>query len=225
MAKRKAAGITVHEVGTVKLGALVSDGGNPRRINEAERLALEQSLTEFGLVQPFVARAEDKRVIGGHQRAAALLAVLVAGGLSEDEARKQQVPVVLVPDLSESRCRALNLALNKIGGEWDYDKLSDYLAGLEEVDIPFTGFSTEEFASLIEFATPDLGGVGLGTQEAPLDVDAYLEGMKLTFTLTVANAEDAAFCRKVLEKYGMSGPQNAGKAFVAALTVADSSGP
>ena len=61
------------------------DPANPRRISDEELESLTRSIREFGLVDPIIARQEDKTVIGGHQR---LLAARRLG--------LTQVPVVLV---------------------------------------------------------------------------------------------------------------------------------
>ena len=52
----------------VASGDLKPDPTNPRRIPEAELDALARSVEDFGPVDPIIARAEDKTVIGGHQR-------------------------------------------------------------------------------------------------------------------------------------------------------------
>ena len=52
----------------VPIDDLRPDPANPRRISEAELEALTRSIREWGFVQPVLARAEDRTVIGGHQR-------------------------------------------------------------------------------------------------------------------------------------------------------------
>ena len=44
------------------------DPANPRRISDQELETLTRSIREFGLIDPIIARREDKMVIGGHQR-------------------------------------------------------------------------------------------------------------------------------------------------------------
>ena len=78
------------------------DPGNPRRIEEAELAALTRSIETFGVVDPMLARRGDRRVIAGRRC-----------GLPT-------VPVILL-DLSAEDARLLNVALNRIGGEWDAD--------------------------------------------------------------------------------------------------------
>ena len=111
------------EITHLPIGDLRPDPANPRRISDEELESLTRSIREFGLIDPIIARKDDKVVIGGHQR-------LVA-------ARKlglKQVPVLLV-DLSEEQAKLLNLALNRISGTWDQEllaRLMDENAKLKE---------------------------------------------------------------------------------------------
>ncbi len=96
----------------IAIDDLIPDPANPRRISDEELESLTRSIREFGLVDPIIARAEDKTVIGGHQR---LLAARRLG--------MKTVPVVLT-DLSQEQARLLNLALNKVSGTWDQELLA-----------------------------------------------------------------------------------------------------
>ena len=105
--------------------------GNPRRISDEELVALTRSIREFGLVDPIIARREDRIVVGGYQR---LIAARRLG--------MKTVPVVYV-DLSVEQARLLNLALNKISGSWDNELLARLLADLNnvpDVDLSLSGF-------------------------------------------------------------------------------------
>ena len=84
---------------------------NPRKIDPEQLNDLVRSLKQFGFVDPLVVRSEDNMIIGGHQRyeAAKLL-------------KYKTVPVVQL-DISENDAKVLNVALNKISGEWEEDKL------------------------------------------------------------------------------------------------------
>jgi len=79
-------------------------------------------------------------VIGGHQR----LKVLKDLGHA-------QIDVVLL-DIPKTQEKALNVALNKITGEWDMQQLSIVLSELkeEDFDISITGFSEEELKGIDE---------------------------------------------------------------------------
>src|SRR5262245_34408684 len=90
----------------VSIDELRPDPANPRRISSVELEALTRSLREYGFVQPVLARRETMTVIGGHQR---LLAARRLG--------MKEVPVIWL-DIGQERARALNIALNKISGDF-----------------------------------------------------------------------------------------------------------
>jgi len=118
---------------------------NPRRIEESEFEALRRSLREFGIVEPVIVNRATERVVGGHQRAKAAEAESI-----------EDLPVIFV-ELDERREKALNLALNKISGEWDEPLLRTILselAGADEIDL--TGFGQEEVERLLGEFDADL---------------------------------------------------------------------
>ena len=113
---------------------------NPRKIDADTMLKLAQSINEFGFVQPILAN-KNGRIIGGHQR-------YEAAGFLEME----YVPVTYI-DLPEEKEKLLNIALNKISGDWDHFKLKDLLQELDngENDILLTGFNEQELESMMTF--------------------------------------------------------------------------
>ena len=136
-AKRRPTGLRIEQVA---VGDLQPDPANPRRISDTELEALTRSIQQFGFVDPVIARREDKRVIGGHQRLVAARRL----GL-------KTVPVVFL-DLTEEQARLLNLTLNRISGDWDQELLARLLADLEatpDVDVTVTGFSDDEITRLL----------------------------------------------------------------------------
>jgi DNA modification methylase len=119
--------------------------GNPRIISDEQYRALAESVHKYGVVDPLIVTPEY-RIIGGHQR----LKVLKDLGV-------KTVPVVKL-QLSRRDFKILNLALNKISGEWDREKLApllEELAPLPELDL--TGFSQQEANLIIEhFPTEEI---------------------------------------------------------------------
>ena len=102
--------------------------------------ALCRSIETFGLVDPILARRHDRRVIAGHQR---LIAARRCGLAT--------VPTILI-DLSEADARLLNIALNRIGGEWDADLLARLLIDLQETtarDLTLSGFAEADLQDLL----------------------------------------------------------------------------
>ena len=115
---------------------------NPRKNlqpEDEEWKKIQRSNEEFGYVDPIIVN-KDMTVIGGHQR----LKVLKTLGYTEIECN--------VVELDKVKEKALNVALNKISGEWDYDKLEDLLLELKEADIDLllTGFDDEEIEKLLK---------------------------------------------------------------------------
>jgi len=101
---------------------------------------LVRSIEEFGLVEPLVVRKRDRTIVGGHQRWEAAKRL----GL-------EMVPVVYV-DISEAEAKALNLALNKMQGEWDLPKLGELLEELRDLpglDETLSGFDEHEMEELL----------------------------------------------------------------------------
>jgi len=134
------------EPNTVAIDALRFDPLNPRTISDLELAHLSHSLAEFGFVQPVVARRSDNLVIGGHQR------IEAARRLGWTE-----VPV-LWWEGNDRAARALNLALNKIQGDWDNARLADVLAELasvESLNEALLGFDTT-LTSLAGFDTSEV---------------------------------------------------------------------
>jgi DNA modification methylase len=134
---------------------------NPRkdlRPGDPEYERLARSMDEFGFVEPLVWNRRTGTLVAGHQR----LKVLLARGAKQVECS--------VVDLSPEREKALNVALNKIRGEWDEGKLAAVLAELTRMpdfDVSLTGFELPEVSQLLDrFSTP-------GDDE--FDLDAALE--------------------------------------------------
>ena len=130
------------EIRKVKLSELKDSKYNPRKISKEELQRLEDSMDKFGYVEPIVWNEKTGNIVGGHQR----LKILSKKLTSEDTIE------VVVVNLDEYQEKALNLALNKITGEWDEDKLSELLALIKQQDedlLKFTGFSEQEYSKLI----------------------------------------------------------------------------
>tara|TARA_R110002051_G_scaffold284383_3_gene346526 strand:- start:624 stop:1781 length:1158 start_codon:yes stop_codon:yes gene_type:complete len=119
---------------------LKSAAYNPRQITREELNKLIKSIKQFGFVDPALVRKHDNMIVGGHQRVKAALEL----GLKE-------IPVVYL-DITENDAKLLNVALNKISGEWEEDKLTQLLAELkffDDVDELLTGFDEDELDELL----------------------------------------------------------------------------
>lgn len=116
---------------------------NPRTIKKETLDRLIAGIREFGLVDPLIVNA-DYTLIGGHQRLKALSAL-----------GWQEVPCVML-DIEKDREKALNIALNKISGQFDDAKLTDLLQQIEVAgyDLQYTGLLDAEIDSLLSPADP-----------------------------------------------------------------------
>ena len=74
--------------------------------------------------------------------------------------------------------KALNVALNKISGEWDNDKLALLIADLQgaDFDVSLTGFEPAELDDLFKDSTKD------NIKEDDFDVAAELQKPTITKT-------------------------------------------
>lgn len=113
---------------------------NPRielQTDDEEYQSLKRSIEEFGLVDPIIYNEQTGNVVGGHQR----LKVAKDLGYTEFD--------VSVVSMSEEKEKALNIALNKISGNWDDEKLKELLSELDSNELMLTGFNEDEIDSLM----------------------------------------------------------------------------
>lgn len=140
---------------------------NPRKDlkpGDKEYEKLKRSIDEFGYVDPLIWNKRTSRLVGGHQR----LKVLKDMGIDEVD--------VVVVDMDEEKEKALNVALNKISGDWDKDKLMLLITDLqgEDFDVSLTGFDPEELDDLFKDDMKD------GVKDDNFDVDKELKKPTMT---------------------------------------------
>jgi len=117
---------------------------NPRvdlKPGDPEYEKLKKSIATFGYVEPLVWNKRTGTLISGHQR----LKVLIEEGFTEVE--------VSVVDLPLDKEKTLNIALNKIRGSWDEEKLVFLLEELKEMpnlNLDITGFDLPEVSELLD---------------------------------------------------------------------------
>lgn len=144
---------------------------NPRvdlQPEDEEYQAIERSLKRHGLVQPVVWNCRTNTVVSGHQR----LTVL--------EAQDETEVTVSVVDLDDIQEKELNVALNKITGEWDDDKLSVILNELGE-EAADTGFTLPEIDVLRDELKSYFDDVTAPDEEEPTEEPEESFLLSLTF--------------------------------------------
>ena len=113
---------------------------NPRKDlkpGDKEFEKIKNSINEFGYCDPIILNA-DLTIVGGHQRAKVL-----------KELGYTEIDCVII-DIDKTKEKALNVALNKISGEWDFESLAKLLDDLktEDYDIELSGFDMKEAEKL-----------------------------------------------------------------------------
>jgi DNA modification methylase len=114
---------------------------NSRTITQDVKEKLKKSIQEYGVYSPLIVNKRTFNTVGGNQRLMALR-----------ELGHETVYVVWV-DLSLEKEKILNIQLNKISGEWDFEKLSqllDELSKLPDFDIELTGFNLPEISQIFD---------------------------------------------------------------------------
>ena len=143
---------------TINFEEIIPAEYNPRLISDTEYSQLGNSIKEFGLVDPIIINLKNNKIIGGHQRFKVL---------TEEYTLNPQeyatLPLLRLGDIgwiftnkdlelnTKEEEKALNIALNKISGEWDYPKLNlviDDLLDDHTFDIDLTGFDMLDMKDL-----------------------------------------------------------------------------
>ena len=129
------------DIRSLPIGKLRPAAYNPRvdlTPEHEEYQKIKRSIEEFGYVEPVIVN-KDFTVIGGHQRVKVL----------KDLGHKEIQCVVV--DIDKTKEKALNIALNKISGDWDRELLKDLLLELDSgvIDVTITGFDMSEIEDLM----------------------------------------------------------------------------
>lgn len=152
----------------INIQTIAIDKLNPAKYNprvdlqpgDPEYEKLKRSIKEFGYVEPIIWNKRTGNVVGGHQR----LKILKSEGHKEVK--------VSVVDLDDNKEKALNIALNKISGDWDEEKLNRIFIELQDdldIDMELTGFDIEEIDDILaNFDTSEV-------EEDDFDIEEELE--------------------------------------------------
>lgn len=131
---------------TFPVADLIPYARNSRTHNEEQIAQIMASIKEFGFTNPILVGG-DNVIIAGHGR---LLAAQRLG--------LKEVPVIRLPDLTETQRKALVIADNKIAlnAGWDEEMLALEMKELEESDfnLDILGFSEDELKELENFGEP-----------------------------------------------------------------------
>lgn len=180
------------EIRKIQIDDIRESEFNPRvrlEKDSTEYQQIEASIQEFGFIEPLVVNEHNMRLVGGHQR----LQVLRDTGIAE-------VECVMINEPDEDREKVLCLALNKIKGDWDMEKLA-VLLGDDDISVFPTGFLAGEvdLDKYLEDAPEDpLGGDDNSDAEAESEAEEDLRDVS-----TVIKIGSYSFTVKAPEYYAL----------------------
>lgn len=132
------------ETCTISIGQLEAFPENPREMVPEEFENLKRSLKQYGYVDMLIID-DQNRVVGGNQRFQALLDLMETHEIDIDP----NIKVVRLSGYTEEELIGLNIALNKISGEWNYQLLRKQLLESQS-QWQFTGFNEDELQLLTQ---------------------------------------------------------------------------
>lgn len=105
----------IWQIKQVKLGDLIPNAKNPRKISQEKLAALQDKIERLGFHNP-IKTDENMQVLGGNQRLKALLKI----------AGKDLIVPIMVPNrpLTEEEKQEVIITDNIADGQWDWEKLS-----------------------------------------------------------------------------------------------------
>lgn len=150
-----------------KLADIVPYANNTKKHDETQIKNVAESIKKYGWVQPLVID-DDGTIVIGHCRA-----------LAAEKLGMEEVPCVVVSDLTEEEINALRIVDNKTNeSPWDFDLLS---AELPEIDL-------SDFEFDFEFGGEDYSPDDFGEEFSLADGDKP-EICQMTFTLHARQKE------------------------------------
>ena len=153
---------------------------NPRQITKKQVKDLKESIEKFGFVDPIIVNKNKNTytIIGGHQR----YMILNEAAKRVDWEDEPKMPCVIL-EISKEEERELNIRLNKSGGDWDFDLLSNF----EIEELKEWGFKEIE----------------LGLNIDKIDIEQEIKNDNYIITITENDINTAKALYKELEDRGL----------------------
>ena len=168
------------EIKIIKVEDVKTADYNPREISKNELEKLKSSLTEFGCVRPIIINKKTGLLVSGHQTLQAA-----------KELGLETLPSLEI-DIDETKEKVLNIGLNKISGDWDYDKLNVLLEEIKDVDVfDCSGFDVSDIdlmeklsddGSLVSDSAPEEAKVPVHSLTFDFDDEADMVAVKRYFS-------------------------------------------
>lgn len=136
--------MSIIDIRTITIDRINAAVYNPRadlQPGDPEYEKLKRSIEQFGYIDPIIWNERTGNMVGGHQRYKIMVNEL---GHTELD--------VSVVDLDDQQEKLLNIALNKVSGQWDDEALARLLDDLQVngADLDLSGFDSNGIEGLIE---------------------------------------------------------------------------
>ena len=131
---------------SVSVDKLIPNPKNPRidlRPGMPLYEKLKDSLIHHEYVEPIVWNQRTGYIVSGHQR------LQVMKDIAEEKGDALEEVEVIVVDMPENKADTLMVAINKITGLWDQEKLEALFKELSEEDLGYTGYDDFEIQALL----------------------------------------------------------------------------
>jgi ParB-like chromosome segregation protein Spo0J len=182
--------IKVGEVTTVNPYDLKMSSYNPRRMSATAFKQLKASIRKFGFVNPLIVQEKGMKIVGGHQRYRALLEICKEDGLKFD------IPVVILK-INDRKAKQLNIALNKIGGEFKQDMLSELIRDMND-DSPLTTDDVEAFGYELKDVEKILSDIDESIDKETEDEDLKPFAASITLSVKFDSVEERDVVKAIL---------------------------
>ena len=208
------AAIKVPEPAMLSLADVNEATYNPRVMTPEMLGALKKSLRKHGFVLNLVVQRRGMVLVGGHQRLRALRELAEESGQEPPE----QLPAIVL-DLTDAEAKELNVALNKIDGEFDPYKLGALFASIRDEltldDIEATGFTVDEVDQSILLIRPVEEQITSLEEDVGDGVGAFAKSITLSVEFDTVEERDQA--KVQLKELAAKQGKGVGKVVLAAL--------
>lgn len=206
--------LVIHQSVMVPFNTINEAPYNPRRISKEKLEGIKGNIRKNGFIDPIVLRKADNGLIGGHQRVRSVREIC-----AEDKLPLPAKLPAIVLDISARDAKKLNIALNKLGGEFDNKKLSDLL-----LDIQSEQAITSEETDLMGFRAADVTALLALNAPPVIDTDPkpFAKGPTLSLMFSSEAVRDSV--RATLKKRAESEKKHVGDVVFNLLGGVDSDG-
>ena len=138
---------------TIDVDKVIPNPKNPRialRPGNPHYEKLRNSIEHYDYIDPIIWNKRTGMIVSGHQRFQVMKDIAEANGEVFDKVDVMQV------DMPENEQDSFMVAVNKLTGLWDMEKLKALFEELSEEDLSYTGYDTIEIDAILHSSEEDI---------------------------------------------------------------------